>query len=75
MRPSHRTGIVATTLAATMSLLATADVTAADEPLEKIQTIRLKGPVGGLDHLATEPSPSSARSMPTGMNRLQRSRP
>jgi DNA-binding beta-propeller fold protein YncE len=52
MRPSHRTGIAAATLAATMSLLAPASARAADEPLEKIQTIALKGPVGGLDHLA-----------------------
>jgi DNA-binding beta-propeller fold protein YncE len=52
MRPSHRTGISAATLTATMSLLAAASVSTADEPLEKIQTIALKGPVGGLDHLA-----------------------
>jgi DNA-binding beta-propeller fold protein YncE len=54
MRRSHRTGIAAATLAAAMSLLTAASVTAADEPLEKIQTIALKGPVGGMDHLAID---------------------
>ena len=53
MRASHRTGIATVTLAVTIPLLA-APVRAADEPLEKIQTIALKGPVGGLDHLAID---------------------
>jgi DNA-binding beta-propeller fold protein YncE len=55
MRPSHRTGIAAASLAVTMPLLAAAGVRAADEPpLERVKAIALKGPVGGLDHLAID---------------------
>lgn len=56
-RPSHQTNIRAALMAGTAFLLAAGSAIGADGPLalERVQTIALKGPVGGLDHLALDP--------------------
>ena len=41
-------------LVASLACVGARPVDAADPPLERVRTIALKGPVGGLDHLALD---------------------